>query len=185
MVHFVYILNGFYPVDFKCFVPFKAATNCIQKVKKVRRNTCISPLEGKIQKILTNHNYSARQRMSSVLCTPKRIFTERLENNRWLRYYCTKAQLNLIVLSRATSLVSNGNNITSRVSLPMKMCQILSASTTLSCRIGLFFCVFQGGRGQSEAKARKTRDKREKSAKPELRARGASQKNPACPHSII
>ena len=96
-----------------------------------------------------------------------------------------KAQLNLIVLSRATSLVSNGNNITSLVSLTMEMCQILSASTTLSCRIGLIFCIFQGGRDKSEAKTRKTRGKREKSAKHNLREREASQKNPACPHSIV
>ena len=93
-----------------------------------------------------------------------------------MRYYCTKAQLILIVLSRATSLVFNGNNITSRVSLTMKMCQILSASATLSFRIGLTFCVFQGGNSKSEAKARKTRGKREKTAKRELRAKGASPK---------
>ena len=34
------------------------------------------------------------------------------------------------------------------------------------------------------AKARKTRGKREKPAKRELRAKGASQKNPACPRII-
>ena len=41
-----------------------------------------------------------------------------------------KAQLNLIVLPRATSLVFSGNNITSHVLLTItcKMCQILSAS---------------------------------------------------------
>ena len=93
-----------------------------------------------------------------------------------MRFYCTKAQLILIVLSRATSLVFNGNNITSRVSLTMKMYQILSASATLSFRIGLIFCVFQGGSSKSEAKARKTRGKREKTAKRELSAKGASQK---------
>ena len=65
------------------------------------------------------------------------------------------------------------------------MCQILSASgATLAFRIGLIFCVFQGGSSKSEAKARKTRGKREKIAKRELRAKGASQKNPACPRII-
>ena len=90
------------------------------------------------------------------------------------------------MLSRATSLVvSNGNNIARCVSLTMKTCQILSATTTLSCRVGVIFYVFQGAKGKSEAKARKTRGKLDKSAKRELRARGASLKNPACPHSIV
>ena len=111
------------------------------------------------------------------LCTPKTIFTERLGNNRWLQYYCTKAQLILIVLSRATSLVFNGNNITSRVSLTMKMCQILSASATLSFRIGLTFCVFQGGNSKSEANVRRRRSA-------SCVRREHLQKNPACPHIV-
>ena len=115
------------------------------------------------------------------LCTPKTIFTERLGNNRWLRYYCTKAQLILIVLSRATSLVFNGNNITSRVSLTMKMCQILSASATLSFRIGLTFCVFQGGNSKSEENARQTWEDGEARVAWE---RSISKKNPACPHIV-
>ena len=62
MVHIVYIPNGFYRVDFKCFVPLKAATKyIIQKVKKVRRSTSMSPPEGKIQKILPNYYYGARK----------------------------------------------------------------------------------------------------------------------------
>ena len=73
MVHFVYIPNGFYRVDFKRFVPFKTATRYIQKAKKVRRSTCISPLEAKIQKILTNHYYDARQRTSSVVHAQKNL----------------------------------------------------------------------------------------------------------------
>ena len=56
--------------------------------------------------------------------------------------------------------------------------QILSASATLCCRIGVIFCVFQGGKDKSEAKARKTRGKREVSAKRELLARRASLKIP-------
>ena len=74
MVHFVYIPNGFYRVDCKSFVPFKAATKYIQKVKKVRRNTCISPLEGKIQKILTNHYYGVRWKMSSFVHAKKNFY---------------------------------------------------------------------------------------------------------------
>ena len=74
MVHFVYIPNGFYRVDCKRFVPFKAATKYIQKVKKVRRNTCISPLEGKIQKILTNHYYGVRGKMSSFVHAKKNFY---------------------------------------------------------------------------------------------------------------
>ena len=38
-------------------------------------------------------------------------------------------------------------------------------------------CVFQGNRGEGEAS--------EASAKRELRARGGSLKNPACPHTIV
>ena len=56
----------------------------------------------------------------------------------------------------------------------MKRYQVLSASTTLSCRVGLIFCVLQGDRGKtskSEEKARQTRGKREVS---ELRVRVAS-----------
>ena len=44
----------------------------------------------------------------------------------------------------------------------------------IACRTGVIFCVFQGNRVESEA-----------SAKRELRARGGSLKNPACPHTIV
>ena len=44
---------------------------------------------------------------------------------------------------------------------------------------------FRGGNSKSEEKARKTRGKREKTAKRELREKGASpKKNPACPHIV-
>ena len=72
-----------------------------------------------------------------------------------------RPRLSLIMLSRSSWLVSNGNNITSRVSLSMKVCQILTGSTTLACRRGVIVCVFQGGRGKSEAEATQTRGQRE------------------------
>ena len=49
----------------------------------------------------------------------------------------------------------------------------------VACRTGVIFCVFQANRGESEARARQARGKRE------LRARGGALKNPACPHTIV
>ena len=69
--------------------------------------------------------------------------------------------LSLILLSSSSWLVSNGNNITSSVSLTMKVSQILTGSTILACRIGVIVCVFQGGKGKSEANATQTRGERE------------------------
>ena len=47
--------------------------------------------------------------------------------------------------------------------------------SSLACRTGVIFCVFQANRGESEG-ARGER---------ELRARGGALKNPACSHTIV
>ena len=89
------------------------------------------------------------------LCTPGGARQKEFLPSDWvITADCgTKAQLILTMLSRATSLVSNGNIITSRVSLSMKMRQILSASTTLSCRIGVIFVCISGGQRQKRGKS--------------------------------
>ena len=46
--------------------------------------------------------------------------------------------------------------------------------SSVACRTGVIFCVFQANRDESEA-----------SAKRELRARGGALKNPACLHTIV